>query len=79
MPLLYHCTFNFYIYPHDHNPPNIHYNCSGHEAVFSIQSGELIVGTVVHSSDLKFIHDWILKHREELMLMWNTKQFRRLD
>lgn len=55
------------IFVRDHLPPHFHAEYSGHEAMISIETGELLEGTMPRRA-LRLIQDWAELHKEELEL-----------
>jgi hypothetical protein len=53
----------------DHNPPHIHVEYSGFEAVFEISSGKLLEGKLPVRAR-KMVTQWISIHRDELFTNW---------
>lgn len=52
-----------------HNLPHIHAEYQGDMAVFAIETGELLAGSI-QKSKIKLVDAWIEIHREELMADW---------
>ena len=52
-----------------HHLPHIHVKYNEDEAVFSIESGMLIEGSLPKSK-IKLVEAWIEIHREDLMANW---------
>lgn len=63
------------IHPHNHNPPHIHciFN-DGKAAVFSLFTGNMIVGELSHSSDGRVIKEYILQRQSNLLALWNQSK-----
>ena len=53
----------------DHSPPHFHAEYQGHEALFDIQTCEVIKGKLPKRAKMLVI-EWILEHRQELMTNW---------
>ena len=53
----------------DHNPPHIHVDYSGDEAVFEINSGKLLDGKLPARAK-KLVSQWISLHKDELLANW---------
>jgi hypothetical protein len=62
----------------DHNPPHIHASYSGSEGCFDIRTASQIEGDMKGKS-LQLIAEWIGAHRLELLTMWETQEFKKLD
>lgn len=63
--------FGIYIrmYHDDHNPPHIHVEYQGHEALMSIKEGEVLVGKLPNKAR-KIVQEWIQIHQQELLDDW---------
>lgn len=62
-----------YLYAFDnrkHNMPHIHAEYSGEIAVFSIETGNIVEGTIPTKKE-RLVQAWIEIHREDLMADWN--------
>jgi hypothetical protein len=59
----------YYFDNKQHHLPHIHVSYSGMEAVFSIETGELIDGSLPKSK-MKLVEAWIELRREDLMADW---------
>jgi len=64
--------FGIYIrmYHDDHNPPHIHAEYQGQEALISLIDGRVLAGSLPRRAT-KLIAEWIADHREELMENWS--------
>jgi hypothetical protein len=61
----------------DHNPPHIHASYSGAEGSFDIRTGEQVNGDM-KGRVLQLIAEWVALHRNELLEMWKTQEFKKL-
>ena len=63
--------FGIYIrmYHDDHNPPHIHVEYQGHEALMSIKEGEVLVGKLPNKAR-KIVQEWMQIHQQELLDDW---------
>ena len=52
-----------------HHLPHVHAEYSGHEAVFGITNGEVLVGALP-SGKARLVQAWIEIHRDELLADW---------
>ena len=52
-----------------HHVPHIHVKYSDDEAVFNIQTGEMIEG-VLPKAKIKLVEAWIEIHKEDLLANW---------
>jgi hypothetical protein len=57
------------MYFDDHNPPHIHAEYQGQEALIEIKTGILMQGKLPKKA-LKIIRDWAEEHQEELLENW---------
>ena len=63
--------FGIYIrmYHDDHNPPHIHVEYQGHEALLSIKEGEILAGSLPNKAR-KIVQEWMQTHQQELLDDW---------
>ena len=71
-------TIRMYFQQAEHNPPHIHTEYSGYTAEVAINTGEIIEG-ILSQKELALIKTWIGKYKKQLIDMWNTQEFKRLD
>ena len=57
------------MYWRDHNPPHFHAYYQGSEALFAIQTGDILTGQMAPGAR-RIIKAWTLRHREELLENW---------
>jgi len=57
------------MYAKDHNPPHIHAYYAEDEAVFRIDTGQILVGSL-KSPQLKQVEQWISDNTEHLAATW---------
>ena len=81
MPALarfYGLVIRMYFLGSEHNPPHIHAIYGEDTAAFDIRSGNILDGALpARASDM--VREWIGLHRDELLEMWCTQEFRKLD
>lgn len=53
----------------DHPPPHLHAFYAGFEAMFAIETGEVVGGSLPPKVE-RLVRDWVLAHRAELMDNW---------
>lgn len=58
-------TINF----RDHNPPHLHAEYQGREALFDIRTGEVLAGKLPRKQT-RMVSDWIGLHRAALAENW---------
>ncbi len=61
------------MYHDDHPPMHIHVEYQGYTAFVSIESGEIIKGTLPKKASL-LVKEWILLHQKELKYNWELAQ-----
>lgn len=63
--------FGIYIrmYHDDHNPPHIHVEYQGHEALVEIADGDILVGSLPRKAH-KIVQEWTQVHQKELLDDW---------
>jgi len=61
------------MYYDDHNPPHFHAYYGGHEAVFSIETLEIMEGLLPKRAKALVI-EWTLEHRQELLDDWKLAE-----
>ena len=70
MPIISY-FFGIYIrmYHDDHNPPHIHVEYQGHEALLTIKEGKILRGTLPNKAR-KIVQEWMQTHQQELLDDW---------
>lgn len=61
----------------EHNPPHIHAIYGEYTGSINIQTGELMEGDIPDRA-LKLVQEWLNIYREELLIIWNTQQFKKI-
>jgi len=59
------------MYASDHNPPHFHAEYNGQEALFSINDGVFIKGSLP-SKESRLVLAWYEIHRDELINNWSS-------
>ncbi len=62
------------MYFNDHNPPHFHAEYSGIETIFDLNQGVFIKGALP-SRQSRLILAWFELNKDELLNMWETKEF----
>lgn len=62
-----------YMYFKDHLPPHFHAEYVGEEAMFSIETGNIIKGDLPRKQ-ARLVQAWVELHRDELMLNYDESQ-----
>ncbi len=74
--------YGIYIFMHplekEHNPPHIHAIYGDNEARFLIGTGEIVSGRFPNKGS-KLVKEFIEKYRKELLEMWETQVFKKLE
>ena len=63
-----------YMFFNDHNPPHFKVKYGEFEGNILIDNGNLLNGDFPVSK-LKLVQAWAEIHKDELLTMWNTKEF----
>lgn len=80
MPILsnfYGIIIKMYFQQSEHNPPHIHALYGEYIGAVNIQSGELMEGDLPPRA-LKLVQEWLQLHREEILNIWNTQNFKKI-
>jgi len=67
-----------YMFFNDHNPPHFKVKYSDFEANIYIENGALLNGDLPVSK-LKLVQAWAEIHKDELLLMWESKNFHKIN
>ena len=62
----------------DHNPPHFKVKYSEFEANILIENGSILNGNLPISK-LKLVSAWAEIYKEELLEMWNSKDFHKIE
>ncbi len=62
----------------EHNPPHIHVIYGEDAAALDIRTGEIIDGHLP-KRDASLVREWMGPYREELLTMWETQEFKKLE
>ena len=80
MPILsnfYGILIKMYFQQAEHNPPHIHAIYGEYMGAIDIQTGELLEGDLPNRA-LKLVQEWLQIHRQEVLNIWNTQQFKKI-
>ena len=61
----------------DHPPPHFHAVYGEYNALFNIETLEMIEGDL-HPRAMKMLVEWATREQSELMKMWNSQEFYKL-
>lgn len=78
MPTLsrfYGIVIRMYFQDSEHNPPHIHAIYGENVAAINFLNGEIIDGDLPPKA-LSLVLEWCMKHRDELLEIWNTQVFK---
>ena len=81
MPVLsnfYGIIIKMYFQQSEHNPPHIHAIYGEYIGAIDIKTGELLEGDLPNRA-LKLIDEWLDIHREEVLKIWETQEFKKID
>lgn len=81
MPIIsrfYGIVIRMYFIQAEHNPPHVHAVYGDNTAEITINSGEILEG-YLPSKALSMVREWIEINKEELLLIWNTQEFRNVN
>ena len=81
MPVLsrfYGIIIRMYFQQVEHNPPHIHALYGEDMAAIDIQTGEILEGHLPPKA-LSMIREWMSIHRETLLQIWKTQEFKQLS
>jgi len=81
MPTLarfYGIVIRMYFLQSEHNPPHIHAIYGEDTAAFDIKTGAIIDGGFPEKAS-GLVREWIDINREDLMKMWKTQEFKKLE
>ena len=67
-----------YLKDKEHNPPHIHAFYGEKAASFYIRNGEIYEGDFPKRAQ-KMVKEFVLKYKTELLNMWNTGQYEKLE
>ena len=66
-----------YFQQSEHNPPHIHAIYGEYTGYINIQTGELMEGDLPDRC-VKLVKEWLDIHKEELLNIWNTQEFKKI-
>ena len=67
-----------YMFFNDHNPPHFKVKYAEFEANIRISNGDILSGDLTISK-LKLVKAWAEIHKDELLEMWNSKEFHKIE
>lgn len=81
MPVLarfYGIVIRMYFFGSEHNPPHVHAIYGDGTAAFDIRTGKIIDGELPGRA-VGLVCEWISRNQDELIEMWETQEFKKLD
>ena len=81
MPILsrfYGIVIRMYFQQAEHNPPHVHAVYCDDMAEIVIHTGEVLEGHLPPKA-LAMVREWVSIHKSELLLIWDTQEFRPLS
>ncbi len=81
MPALarfYGIVIRMYFLGSEHNPPHIHAIYGDDTAAFDIRTGEILDGELPNRA-AEMVREWISLNEDDLIGMWETQEFKKLD
>ena len=81
MPVIarfYGVVIKMYFRQSEHNPPHIHAIYGECIGVIDIKTGEMLEGDLSNRA-LKMVQEWLKKHENELIKIWETQEFEELS
>ena len=67
-----------YFQQSEHNPPHIHAIYGEHIAAIDIKTGRIIEGNLPNRA-LSLVQEWVKENKAELLDIWNTQQFKKIQ
>lgn len=65
------------MYFDEHNPPHFHVRYNEHRAIFAIRTLNILEGHLP-ARVRGLIEEWAERHQQELLLMWDSKEFHKI-
>ena len=78
MPVLsrfYGIVIRMYFLQSEHNPPQIHAIYNEDVAAIDFMTGKVLEGHLPNKA-LAMVQEWIAQHRDTLMEIWKTQEFK---
>ena len=80
MPIIarfYGIIIKMFLLGSEHNPPHIHVVYGEHTALFDIRTMEMLEGDLPARAEA-MVKEWLGIHKQDLMEIWNTQEFKQL-
>lgn len=81
MPVIssfYGVIVRMYFKQSEHNPPHFHVDYGEYHGIIDIRTLEMLEGNLPNKA-LVLIMQWGILHQDELMEIWNTQNFKKID
>lgn len=81
MPVIsrfYGIIIKMYFAQSEHNPPHIHAIYGEYMSAINIETFEVLEGDIPQKG-LNIIKEWMGQHQDELMEIWNTQNFKKIE
>jgi len=73
----YGMVIKMYFAQREHNSPHIHAVYGEDLGIIDIQTGKMLEGDLPPKA-LSMVQEWAATHKDDLLGMWNTQQFKEL-
>jgi len=73
----YGIIVKMYFTQSEHNPPHIHALYGEYMSAIHIETGEVLEGDLPRKA-IGLVLEWLNMHREELITIWKTQEFKRI-
>ena len=80
MPVLsrfYGIIIRMYFLQSEHNPPHIHAIYNEDVAAIDFMTGKVLEGHLPNKA-MAMVQEWIALHRDDLMEIWKTQEFKKI-
>lgn len=74
----YGIIIKMYFLSKEHNPPHIHVIYGENNAIIEIETAKVLEGSIPLWA-LKIVKEWIILHQQELLEIWNTQKFKKIE
>lgn len=73
----YGLIIKMYFREKEHNPPHIHVLYGDYNGVIDIETLKMLEGDLPPRA-LELVQEWAAQHKEDLLKIWQTQQFKKL-
>ncbi|MCI8361894.1 MAG: DUF4160 domain-containing protein [Clostridia bacterium] len=81
MPVIskfYGIAIKIYFMQKENNPPHLHAIYGEYMSAINIETLEVIEGDLPEKA-LKLVKEWIIKNKEDIMDIWKTQNFKKIE